>query len=238
MSCAGPRLVERPPELAQTQQLAAEMFRHVFERNKKISTLKASVRLRMTRAHLSRSIEQAILIKRPESLRLDSFNMLGELLYQLVYHDGDLHIVRPQDHYYRHSLDATALLREELHLDIDIRSVIQLLSGGIPLEEKQNYLAVSKQHTIILRGESSQLILDKESLLPQRYMAYTVGGSLYEVSFADYRSVAGVSFPYQIFIQVSRPRVSLRVAFSHVTINERIGRDRFRPWRPGASVWR
>lgn len=229
VSCLGPRLMERPPVTAETQDLAAEMYAKVWQYNQGISTVRGEAELRMSRGIFSRATQQYILVKRPDQLRLDSHDALGSLIAQLVYTDGVLYFSEPPTGYFRSSDEDSTLLREEFGLDIPITDLLLLVSAGIPLEDKDNYLAVTRSGEVLLRGLRSQIQLDEESGLPKRYAARLSNGTLYEVQFRHYEFLDGVWFPTHIAVALSDPNVGLNIGYQQVELNIPIEPDLFAP---------
>lgn len=233
-ACVGPRLAERPPMQADTQELAFKFYAAVQDRNREIDTMRAEASLRMSRGIFSRAMDQYILIQRetqdhPERLRIDSYDPTQTLIAQLVYADHVLYYAEPPNGYFRSSADADRLLQEEVGLDIQMDDLLLLFSGGIPLERRENYLAVANAGKVLLRGLDSQVELDEENKLPFRYVKRMPNGTIYEVLFKNYQVINGVWFPIRIALKVSDPEVSADADFLSVELNDPIEQDVFAP---------
>jgi len=229
ISCAGPRLAERPAAAPTAQALASEMYQGLWQRNRAIRTMRGAAVMRMSRGIFSRASDQFIVVERPGRLRIDSYAVFGALLYQLVYKDGALYILDASVGAARSSDDVRQLLFDELGLDLEPSDMLLLLSGGIPLEAPDNYLAVRRKGSILLRGDTSQVLLDPDTGLPASYMAEIPSGGIYRVALSDYRAIDGVPFPYRVIISLSGPKVGLDVEYTGVELNDPIDPKVFRP---------
>lgn len=229
MSCAGPRLAGRPADAPAAQTLASEMYQELWQRNRSIRTMRGAAVMRMSRGIFSRASDQFIVAERPDRLRIDSYAVFGALLYQLVYRDGALYILDANAGAARSSDDVRQLLFDELGLDLDPSDMLLLLSGGIPLEAPDNYLAVRRKGSILLRGDTSQVLLDPDTGLPTTYMAEIPAGGVYRVELSDYKTIDGVWFPYRVKVSLSEAKVGLDVEYTGVELNDPIDPKVFRP---------
>lgn len=227
-SCVVPRLIERPKISQDSQELASRLYRQIWEQNQKIETVVATARIRIHRGIFSRAIRQALLLKKPDSLRIDSFTMFGNLLHRLVLYQGRLQILDLESGRISDSESVNRLLREEVGLDLSGEDVVAILAGGFPLELREDYLGVNQKRGNILRGFDSQVLVNHETGLPIRYMAHTDNGSIYEVDFDDYRDVSGILFPHRISIAMQKPRLSFEIVYEDVSLNRDVGEGKFR----------
>lgn len=234
VGCVGPRLAERPPELAETQELAYKFYIPLAARNQKIETMRAEASLRMSQGIFSRAMDQYLLVQRslePRAgqLRIDSYDPSGQLIAQLVYAEGVLYYSEPQTGYFRSSQDAGKLLREEIGLDVSIDRLVLLLSGGVPLEPRENYLAVAQAGKVLLRGLDSQVEIEEEGGLPFRYVRRLSNGSIYEALFSDYQVINNIWFPIRVEMKASDPEFHVVVTYLGAELNEPIDPNVFAP---------
>ncbi len=226
-SCAGLRMIERPQATSSAVRQGAQWYEVLWQRDQAIQTLRASARVRVSSGIFSRAVEQALIVKRPKNMRLDSYTVLGNLIHQLVLRNGSLWVYDATRERFDKDRDAERLLEENLGLGLSIDDMVSILVGSVPLEERTDYLAVTKKQGDVLRGLNSQVLIDPQTQLPQRFSGYTRHNELYEVRYSHYREVAGISFPHRIAVALHEPRISLEISFKDVDINIPVSDEKF-----------
>jgi hypothetical protein len=222
-------LAQRPVDQPKAREQAAEIYQQLWKHNQAVRTMKGAAMLRMSRGVFSRAAEEYIVVQRPEQLRIDSYTVFGQLLYQIIYSKGVLYIYDAQAGAARSSDDVRQLLNDELSINMEPADMLLLLSGGLPLESPDNYLAVRQSSHILLRGLTSQILFDPVNGRPLSYMAQIPGGGLYKTEFSDYREIEGFAFPYRVKVTRSDVRIGLDIEYSGVELNDPIDPKLFRP---------
>ncbi len=151
----------------------------------------------------SRAVDQAIIVKRPDQLRVDSYDVFGNLIHQLRVQKNHAEIHDFERGTARSEADVSAFLGEELGLDLSPDVLMTLLVGSVPLEARGDYLGITRKGGSILRGLRSQVLIDSGQGVPIRYVGYTQSNAIYEASFSDYREQSGRLFPYRIEVAVT-----------------------------------
>lgn len=222
LSCARPGLVERPPATAHSLEQARDWYQVLWQRDQDLTTLKGQVKLRVSRMIFSRAVDQAIIVKRPDQLRVDSYDVFGNLIHQLRVQKNHAEIHDFERGTARSEADVSAFLGEELGLDLSPDVLMTLLVGSVPLEARGDYLGITRKGGSILRGLRSQVLIDSGQGVPIRYVGYTQSNAIYEASFSDYREQSGRLFPYRIEVAVTEPRLGIDIQFEEAIINETV----------------
>lgn len=225
-ACAGPRFASRPADSPTARARAAELYAVLEAQQGEVQSIQAEAELKLSRGIFSRAVDQVILVQRPESFRIDSYDRLGNLILQLIHHDGRL-VIREGEHGMILRDDVDEYLAGEWGLPLSLPELMLFMFGRVPLESEENYLAVEQGDGWLLRGAESQVILAGDNCQITQYTGRTEDGVLYQVEYADYREVDGVLLPHHLHIEVSDPNFSMTLKYIDPNLNQLVPDAKF-----------
>ncbi len=222
--CAG--LPEKP--LRKADSFSKE-FRHLVleslrTRNREIKTFRAFATARYGSKLFNTRGNLVVLIKSPYYLRIDSLSPVGLYDSQVVISRGDLTIYWSGENRYFRGLATPDALARYLSVALDPEAMIQLVAGGVPVEDDDNYTLRTRKagEEMVLRSERGELVVTRreETFLPLRYTAFDIDGRRrYFVEFGGYEKSGTRWSPRRLLASFWDPRARLEINYQEMEIN-------------------
>ena len=226
----------RPPEPVWTElPTAAHLLQQVSETTGQVDSLDAAASVGLTINGKYRSVQQFLLVQKPNRLRVDVLTGFGQLVMQLA-SDGEelsafLQTTVP-GRFYRGAASDDNLTRFT-RIPLSGNKIVRLLLYDPPLISYQQHEVevVDEQLVLRLRGEGQQqeLRFDRElRLVGCRY--FTAQELFLEVQFLQIDT--SDQFPRRIQIALPTKQLELKFKFTELQTDLSIAAERFRLTQP------
>lgn len=216
------------PTLAPTssqapQWEAGQLIESINQRRAQFRSLRALARINYTGPEGKHGFDEAVLIQRPDRLRLETLSLLGAILIvtanekEIVgYHPREGVLVRGQ------SSKANLLRYTQIPLELD--EITALLSGLPPVQESA---AWRQEGNSLIFAPSGQI---KDSLafesvwpVPTRWQRFNGDGAVELTGhFSDYITTSAGLFPASIVLEAPLQKKKLEIRFKEPELNAAI----------------
>jgi outer membrane lipoprotein-sorting protein len=206
-------------------RIREDAAKSLSEREAQIRGIKGLATVRVGAGIFSVKGESAFALQRPRKARLEALTDLG-IPQSRVLIDGDkLTIVWPMKNLYYQGPASVENLKHFLRLPLDVETLIDLLVGIVPQEERQ---ILRRKQDWILRSDASELLVKQQEgrWLPQHYVVYDAKKRrTYEVTYSDFTDHDGFLLPNRVRARFPDSRIDL--VYGDVTVNPKIQKRLF-----------
>ena len=221
------------PQLPAPKWEAAKLLDSINQRGEQTRTLRALARVNYTGPEGKQSFDEAVLVQRPDRLRLETLSMLGAILIVTAnkqeiigYHPREGIMVRGQ------SSKANLLRYTQIPLELD--EITALLAGLPPV----NASTPSQQdgNTLIFAPsgfKKDTVSFESQQPVPTQWQRFNNSGAVeLTATFTDYVNTAAGLFPGKINIDAPLQKKKLEIRFQEPELNGSIQADQFSQTKP------
>jgi hypothetical protein len=228
--CA-PRRSVPPPDVVLLSP--EQVLEKIFKRSRGLKGVKGTAKISVDAPNGRYVRNVAIVVKQPDSLRVDALPYFGTPDFFLSVNDGILKVFLPgEDHFYI-GKSSRENIYSFFHIMLDGDDIVPLLTGALPPDitisrdlrgsmTENGYCIDSVRDGIV----TSSLIVGLEDTTIRRISRYERNELIYSVTFDDYRTLGDTAVPYRIDIDMKKPRkvhASIRYSRLQPTGNDREG---------------
>ncbi len=221
-SCRG--LTVAPPSAAALS--ADEVLARLRERQQALKSLQA--RGRIVYLSRERNYSGSVLIeaRRPESLRVDVFDILGRTLLRFATDGNRVQVLSPHEEKFFQGPATPRNLAALIPTAVSLSQVVPLLAGALPLSKgtpsRFDYDPAAGRYLLEwVQGGAlvERLWVAAQGLYPVKE-EYYAGHSLpgFTVELADFGQVAP-ELPAKITLQTENPKIELRLVYTELHLN-------------------
>jgi outer membrane lipoprotein-sorting protein len=217
----------------------SEIVRRQAERDARVRTLRAYAKVHLEGPRRKSSFSEAIVVARPDRLRLDTVGPFGRVFSILAADASALRFVSPGDRRIYQGPPTAENLGRFLPFALNLEDVVSVLLGGLPVpastptvhyDEKEAALVVRLENR---SGSVSLATLDARTLDLRRLQLIDPPPRLAAVlDYEGWRPEGGVSFPSRISIRVPSRDLSVTVRFEKLEPNAPLDEGLFAPRVP------
>jgi hypothetical protein len=228
VGCAG----RMPPAAMQGAQglTDEQVIESVLRRNEAVRSLRGQVTVRATTIRGSFKINQVLLVKKPDSFRMETLGFLGRVEAVFTGAGGRLSAYfPPEDKFYTGALTENNI---ELFIPMSMSAteMVSVLLGSVPIQ-KYSKASVSRDGGGELMVEFSQdgkwvtrVHVGADDMIMRRSETLVSGEDvILYVDFSGHEEKAGVMFPMEIAFQLPKQFVEGKVSVDDAEINAEIG---------------
>ena len=210
----------------------AQLRDALAQRREKFQSLKTLAKVDYAGPDAKNGFQEAVLVQRPDRLRLETLTMLGAILVVTVnnkeiigYHPREGVLVRGQA--------SRANLQKYTQIPLELDEITALLLGLPPVDPKTpselsgNALVFSSD-----RGKDVVSFETKEPV-PTQWQRMDASGNIeMTANFADYIQTAAGVFPTRILIESPPQKKRLEIRYQEPELNAAIANDLFSQQKP------
>jgi uncharacterized protein DUF4292 len=221
------------PQLPAPKWESSKLIESLTQRREQTRTLRALARVNYTGPEGKQSFDEAVLVQRPDRLRLETLSMLGAILIVTAnkqeiigYHPREGIMVRGQ------SSKANLLRYTQIPLELD--EITALLAGLPPVDASKP--AQQDGNTLIYSAngiKKDAVSFESQQPVPTQWQRFNSSGAVeLAASFTDYINTAAGLFPGKINIQAPLQKKQLEIRFQEPELNAAIQADQFSQTKP------
>ncbi|MSP38288.1 MAG: DUF4292 domain-containing protein [Deltaproteobacteria bacterium] len=221
------------PQLPAPRWESAKLIEALGQRRAQFSSLRSLARINYVGPEGKHGFDEAVLVQRPDRLRLETLSMLGAILIvtandkeMIGYHPREGVLVRGQ------SSKANLLRYTQIPLELD--EITALLAGLPPVDgalawrQEGNALIFSANG---LRKDS--VAFESQLLVPTQWQRFDGNGAVELTAlFSDYISTPAGLFPSKINLDAPLQSKKLEIRFQEPELNPTIPADSFSQQKP------
>jgi hypothetical protein len=223
---------EPPPQPAPRWELG-QLIESIQRRAEQFRSLRALARITYVGPEGKHGFDEAVLVQRPDRLRLETLSLLGAILIvtanekEIVgYHPREGVLVRGQ------SSKANLLRYTQIPLELD--EITALLSGLPPVDATDASSQEGNSLIFAPRGQvKDTLIFESQWPVPTRWQRFNGDGAVeLTAHFSDYITTPAGLFPARIILEAPLQEKKLEIRFQEPELNASIQADVFFQQKP------
>lgn len=221
------------PQLPAPEWESTKLIEAISQRRAQVHSLRALARINYAGPEGKHGFDEAVLVERPDRLRLETLSMLGAILIVTAnakeiigYHPREAVFVRGQ------SSKANLLRYTQIPLELD--EITALLAGlppvdvSTPWRQEGNSLIFSDSG---LRKDS--VAFESQLLVPTKWQRFNGSGAVeLTAHFSDYIATSAGLFPSKINLDAPLQGKKLEIRFQEPELNATIPADSFSQQKP------
>jgi len=230
LGCA-PKALVRPSVTPSAQ----ELLQRLQAEDSRISTLQAVGSLKWTRQGEKQSVDQALVLSRPGSLRLEALSPMGPSLLSLSINRGVAEVFVPGEGRALRGAASEKIMERLFALPMKVDQVLGVLCGRPPLCSPASAQAKSEEGVWVLEiecqdsGIHEQLRVDPTHADPLGMVILSSSGQvLANISWSGFRKVKDVRLPTEIRAELPAKASRLELRLKELDPNLVIPEERFK----------
>jgi Domain of unknown function (DUF4292) len=221
------------PQLPAKQWEAGELIKSLSERNQQFRSLRALARLDYAGPDGKGNVQEAVLVQRPDQLRLETLTFLGAVLIVTV-NDREIIGYHPREGVFVRGPRSKENLLRYTQIPLELDEMTALLLGLPPVDT--NAPRRQEGNTLIFspNGRKQDAVtFESQTPVPTRWERFNEAGAV-ELSarFLDYVSTPAGSFPSKIQIEAPLQKRKLEIRYQEPEVNASISPEVFTQEKP------
>lgn len=220
-----------PPPTKQWQ--AAELIASLAQRQQQFRTLRSLAQVDYAGPDGKGGFKEAILVQRPDRLRLETLTMLGAVLIVTV-DDKEIVGFHPREGMFIRGERNKKNLLLYTQLPLELKEITSLLIGIPPVETSAATELAGNELTFTVNGSKRDLLQFNSALpVPTGWERYNAAGNVeLKAQFSGYQSTAAGLFPAYIRVEAPFQGRTLAIRFEEPEFNATLAGDLFSQQKP------
>ncbi|MDY6851277.1 MAG: DUF4292 domain-containing protein [Thermodesulfobacteriota bacterium] len=177
------------------------------------------------------SFDLTVAAMRPDRLRLQTYNFLGRPVMTLTVNQKELSLLDYRKATLYRGPPTRGNLGRFLPLNLDISEIISLLGGAHPISSfaqadvyRDTEFEIGREFWCLSLVRPGGHLVERIWMVPPHLRVSRVeigppnGDALFRLDFSDYRDVAGLAMPFQIFVEDLKARNEFTIDYEEFQI--------------------
>ncbi|HEX6172671.1 MAG TPA: DUF4292 domain-containing protein [Candidatus Binatia bacterium] len=221
------------PKLPAKQWQAGELINSLGERHKQFRSLRALARLDYAGPDGKGNVQEAVLVQRPDRLRLETLTFLGAALIVTV-NDREIIGYHPREGIFVRGPRTKENLFRYTQIPLELAEITALLLGlppidtGAQLRQEGSVVVFSPNRT-----KQDAVTFEAQTPVPTKWERFDDAGAVeLSAEFLDYISTPAGPFPSRIVIEAHLQKRKLEIHYQHPEINASLPPEIFTQEKP------
>lgn len=217
-----------PPQLAAPQWESAKLIESIGQRRQQFRSLRALARVNYAGPEGKHGFEEAVLVQRPDRLRLETLTLLGAIL--IVTANGQEIIgYHPREGIMVRGRSSKENLLRYTQIPLELEEITSLLLGLPPVEPSAPWRQDGNSLIFSLNGRiKDSLAFESQLPVPTRWQRFNGGGALeLTARFSEYITTPAGLFPSKIDVDAPLQGRKLEIRFQDPEFNATIPAESF-----------
>jgi Domain of unknown function (DUF4292) len=221
--------VPKPQPTWQSAQLLASLT----ERDQRFRSVRALAQVEYDGPEGKHGFQEAILVQRPDELRLETLTLLGAILI-VTANAKEIIGFHPREGVFVRGERTKENLRRYTQIPLDLEDVTQLLLGLPPVEPSVSWKKEGNALIFAPNGSKRDVVaFESERAAPTKWERFNSDGKLeLSAAFSDYISTSAGLFPTQIRFEAHLQKKTLKIRYQDPEINPSLTADLFSQQKP------
>jgi len=221
------------PQLPAPQWESSKLIESMGQRRQQFRSLRALARVNYAGPEGKHGFDEAVLVQRPDRLRLETLTLLGAILI-VTANDKEIIGYHPREGALVRGSSSKENLRRLTQIPLELEEITALLIGLPPVESSMPWRQEGNS-LIFSQGGRIKDTLDFDSQLPvpTRWQRFNSAGVLELTAlFSDYITTSAGLFPSKINVEAPQQGKKLEIRFQEPEFNTTIPADSFSQQKP------
>lgn len=217
-----------PPQLAVPQWESAKLIESIGQRRQQFRSLRALARVNYAGPEGKHGFEEAVLVQRPDRLRLETLTLLGAIL--IVTANGQEIIgYHPREGVMVRGRSSKENLLRYTQIPLELEEITALLLGLPPVEPSAPWRQDGNSLIFSLNGRiKDSLAFESQLPVPTRWQRFNGAGALeLTARFSEYITTPAGLFPSKIDVDAPLQGRKLEIRFQDPEFNATIPAESF-----------
>jgi len=220
-----------PVEIPQRQ--SAELIEALRQRSEQFRSLRALARVSYAGPEGKHGFEEAVLVQRPDRLRLETLTMLGAVLI-VTANEREIIGYHPREGVMVRGPSSRANLLRYTKIPLELEEITALLTGLPPVDASNSWR--QEGHALLFASNGrlrDAVAFEAPQPVPTRWQRFNGNGAV-ELSalFSDYIQTAAGWFPSRINVEAPLQSKKLEIRFQEPELNATIAAESFSQQKP------
>jgi hypothetical protein len=224
-----------PTEVPTRQWNAGELIQALQQRDEQLRSLRALARLDYAGPEGKNSFQEAILVQRPDRLRLETLSFLGAIMIVTVDDQEILGYLPREDVFLRGQRSKENLRRlTKIPLPLEVEEITALLLGLPPVNTRETPQQDGNSLSLPAADGGQDIVaFETNDAVPTRWERLNAGGEAQiSVKFSDYVPTPAGLFPSRIAIESAIQKRRLEVRYQEPELNATLPAEIFSQQKP------
>jgi hypothetical protein len=212
-----------------------EIVRHIRSYNSSLGSLSAWATIRWDDGATQRSADHGLLLKLPDSLRLEGLGPLGGRIYSLVIHSNRVTIWLARDGVAYHGRADEGVLRRLFSIPAGLEEALSMLCGRVLIGDARGIsVGRSKEGLEVVwaagaGGWIRRLMLEPTHMDPVSLEFIREGGRevVFSITWRDYVEISGVRIPLSVLWTMPLEGREVKVDIADPLVNVPLSEEKF-----------
>jgi outer membrane lipoprotein-sorting protein len=235
MGCSITAVPPTPTEVPTRQWNAGEIIQALQQRDEQFRSLRALARLDYAGPEGKNSFQEAILVQRPDRLRLETLSFLGAIMIVTVSDDEILGYLPREGVFLRGQRSKENLRRlTKIPLPLEVEEITALLLGLPPVNTGATPQADGNSLSFpAADGDQDVVAFETNDAVPTRWQRLNAAGEAeISVKFSDYVQTPAGLFPLRIAIESAIQKRRLEIRYQEPELNTTLPAENFSQQQP------
>ena len=233
MGCASTALKPIAAEAPGKLWEAGEQIGILTQRNELLRSLRALARVEYNGPDGKHNFQEAIVVQRPDRLRLETLTFLGAILIVTV-NTNEIVGYHPREAVMLRGESSKENLLRYTQIALELEELTGLLMGVPPVDIRTPW--VQQENTLIfsLNGKKKDEVAFQSQLaVPTRWQRFdAMGNAELTASFGDFTQTAAGFFPLRLSLEAPRQNKKLEIRMEEPELNGPIAAELFTQQKP------
>jgi hypothetical protein len=232
-ACATVPPPRREPQLPAKDWATGELIESLNQRNQQFRSLRALARLDYTGPDGKGNVQEAVLVQRPDRLRLETLTLLGAVLIVTV-NDKEIIGHHPREGIFVRGPRTKENLLRYTQIPLELDEITALLLGLPPVDTRAPRRQEGSTLVFSPNGRKQDAVTFESQLpVPTKWERFNDAGAV-ELSarFLDYISTPAGSFPSKIQVEAQLQKRKLEIRYQEPEINASLAPEIFTQEKP------
>jgi hypothetical protein len=234
LGLAGCATVSPPePQLPAPKWEAAELMKSIAQRREQVRSLRALARVDYAGPDGRHSFQEAVVVQRPDRLRLETLSYLGAILI-VTANDKEIVGYHPREGVFVRGRRSKENLLRYTKIPLELDEITSLLIGLPPVEPSAPWKQEGNTLIFSPNGRKQDAVaFESQQPVPTKWERFNASGAV-ELSarFSDYVSTPAGLFPSKISIEAPLQKKKLEIRYQEPELNGKISADLFIQQKP------
>jgi hypothetical protein len=211
----------------------AAVIEAMAQRLVQFRSLRALARVDYSGPDGKNGFQEAVLVQRPDRLRLETLTMLGAVLIVTV-NDKEIVGYHPREGLFLRGVQSKANLFRYTQIPLELDEITMLLMGLPPVDPKLAWRQEQSGVVFLANGLKRDLVaFASDQAVPTQWERFNDAGAVaLSARFSDYKKTPQGLFPSRIFIEAPPLGQKIDVHFEEPELNEALPADLFVQQKP------
>jgi hypothetical protein len=229
--CA-PMVPPPAPKLPTPAWEFAKLIEALVQRDTALRSLRALARVDYTGPEGKHSFQEAVLVARPDRLRLETLTLLGAILI-VTANDKELIGYHPREGVFVRGHRSKENLRRYTQMPLELEEITGLLVGLPPLDARSPSTQEGAALIFSANGRRDLVAFETSQLVPTKWERFAENGTVeLSAQFGDYISTPAGLFPSRILFEAHLQKRKLEIRYQEPELNATISAELFSQEKP------